>query len=158
VSTPNPTVETTPGPDAADTAHHPEPAEFPKVTSSSPQPQGPGSSGEAPIGGDSTEMLEEIPLKWALWVADTLAKDPDFIKAGFHVGGFITTAVDTEKEQAVTKALKCNLEFALEQIKVCASFLIHSPAFLSTLISFFLHQLIEHSRSKEANRGSTSAR
>jgi hypothetical protein len=38
-------------------------------------------------------------------VADSLAKDPDFIKAEFHIGRFETAAVNTEAEQADIQAL-----------------------------------------------------
>jgi hypothetical protein len=61
-----------------------------------------------------------------MWVADTLANDPDFIKAGLHIGSFITVAVDTEKEQAITKALKCYLEFASEQNSISSLFLFYN--------------------------------
>jgi hypothetical protein len=40
-----------------------------------------------PLGGDSR-------------VVESLADDPEFIKARFHIGRFITTAIDTEVDQA----------------------------------------------------------
>jgi hypothetical protein len=38
--------------------------------------------------------------------------DLDFIKAGFHIGRFITMVVNTEEERAITEVLKSNLESA----------------------------------------------
>jgi hypothetical protein len=61
--TPNPMIEITPGPSAADTTHHSDLAESLRATSPIPQPQGPGTSSETPIGGDSAQMPEEIPCK-----------------------------------------------------------------------------------------------
>jgi hypothetical protein len=45
-------------------------------------------------------------------VEESLANDPEFIKVGFHIGKFITTAVDTEAERANTDALYAELESA----------------------------------------------
>jgi hypothetical protein len=36
----------------------------------------------------------------SLRVADSLAKAGNFIKGGFHIGRFVTVAVNTEVEQA----------------------------------------------------------
>jgi hypothetical protein len=57
--------------------------------------------------------------------------------------------VDTEKEHAIIEALKCNLEFASEQIKISISFLVDVTVVLSVLTPLLLQQLIEHSRSKD---------
>jgi hypothetical protein len=112
----------TPGPSAANTAPHSDLIEsLPPVSSMSPKSIGLGTFGEAPIGGDSAQMPEEIPYERASRITDTLAMDPNIIKVGFHIKSFITTTVDTEKERTVTEALKCNLEFSSEQISVCTS-------------------------------------
>jgi hypothetical protein len=76
-------------------------------------------------------------------------QNPDFIKVGFHIGRFITASVDTEKEHAITEALKFNLEFVSEQIKVCISSSFHVIMLLLILTLFFFQQLIEHSQSKD---------
>jgi hypothetical protein len=55
----------TPSLSIADTAHHSELVESPKVTPLIPQSQGLGSSDEAPIGGDLAQIPKEIPLKQA---------------------------------------------------------------------------------------------
>jgi hypothetical protein len=57
--------------------------------------------------------------------------------------------VDTEKEHVVTEALKCNLEFPSEQIKVSSSFSLYIIVPLPLLTPLFLQQLIEHSRLKD---------
>jgi hypothetical protein len=90
---------------------------------------------------------QEIPHQRAPRVADTLTGNPNFIKAGFHIGRFITIGVDAEKEHALTDALKCNLEFTSEQIKVSISF--HITVLLSILTPLFFQQLIEYSQSKD---------
>jgi hypothetical protein len=61
--TPNPMIETTPGPSIVGMAPRPNSSESPNATSLSPQSQGPSTSGEAPIGGDSSQMSKEIPCK-----------------------------------------------------------------------------------------------
>jgi hypothetical protein len=71
-------------------------------------------SGEPLTDDDSAQIPKEIPREWSPRVANTLTKDPNFIKAGFYIGRFITTAVETKKEQTITEALKCNLEFTSE--------------------------------------------
>jgi hypothetical protein len=38
-------------------------------------------------------------------VAKTLANDPDFIQAGFHIGRFITVVLDTEVDRLNTRGL-----------------------------------------------------
>jgi hypothetical protein len=95
------------------------------------------------------ETPQKIPHQRAPRVADTLTTNPDFIKVGFHIGRFITASVDTEKEHAITEALKFNLEFVSEQIKVCISSSFHVIMLLLILTLFFFQQLIEHSQSKD---------
>jgi hypothetical protein len=91
-------------------------------------------------------MVQEICRQHPLpLVADTLTENPDFIKVRFHIRRFITTRVGTEKEHAVTEALKCNLEFAKEQIKVSVSFQFLIIVLLSILTPRFFQQLFEHS-------------
>jgi hypothetical protein len=78
---------------------------------------------------------------------------------GFHVGSYITAVVDTEKEQAVTEALKCNLEFASEQINVSSSFSLYNissilanpdiPLLAATYRALSIKTLIHKSHSQE---------
>jgi hypothetical protein len=96
----------TPDPSATDAPHRPEPTKSPKTTPPSPQSQGLYSDGEVPPGSDSTQIPLEDPPHWIPCVDNTFSKDPDFIKAGFHIGRFITAAVNTEEERVVTEALK----------------------------------------------------
>jgi hypothetical protein len=51
-------------------------------------------------------------------VAETLANDPDFIQAGFHIGRFITVVVDTRVDQLNTEGLLTKSESCLNRIKV----------------------------------------
>jgi hypothetical protein len=51
-------------------------------------------------------------------VADSLAKDPDFIKAGFHIGRFVTAAVNTEAEYVETQALQSDMDSAALHISI----------------------------------------
>jgi hypothetical protein len=69
-----------------------------------------GFPSEVPPGGDSAQIPPEDPIQRILCIADTLSKDLDFIKVGFHIGRFITTTVNTEEERAITEALERNLE------------------------------------------------
>jgi hypothetical protein len=45
-----------------------------------------------------------------LHVEESLGNDLEFIKAGFHIGRFITAAVDTEVERMNTDVLYADLE------------------------------------------------
>jgi hypothetical protein len=137
-STPDPVTRMTPNPYASNMPHHPKPTESLEVTPPSPQSQGLGASGDPPIGGDSIETPQENPHQWVPRVADTLTKNLDFIKAKFNIGRFITTRVNTKKEHAITEALKCNLEFASEQIKVSDPFPFDVIVVLSVLTPFLL--------------------
>jgi hypothetical protein len=51
-------------------------------------------------------------------VAETLANDPDFIQARFHIGRFITAVVDTQADRLSTEGLLTELESCLNRIKV----------------------------------------
>jgi hypothetical protein len=64
-----------------------------------------GSIGEVPLGGDSARAQPSVLPQRNSRVAEILAEDPKFIKVGFHIGWFITTAVDTEAERANTEVL-----------------------------------------------------
>jgi hypothetical protein len=49
---------------------------------------------------------------------ETLANNPNFIQAGFHIGRFITTVVDTEADRLNTEALWTELESTSTRINV----------------------------------------
>jgi hypothetical protein len=102
-----------------------------------------------PISGDLAQMPKEIPHEWVPRVADTLIDNPDFIKAGFHIGRFITPGVDTEKEPTITDVVKMNMEFASKQIDVSISFPFHILLFLPIPTLLLSQQLIKHSQSKD---------
>jgi hypothetical protein len=47
-----------------------------------------------------------------------LAKDPDFINGRFHIGKYITVAVNTKAERMDIEALKSDLDSASARINV----------------------------------------
>jgi hypothetical protein len=51
-------------------------------------------------------------------LTDSLAKDPDFIKVGFHIGRFVTAAVNTEAKHADIQTLQSDLDSAFLCINV----------------------------------------
>jgi hypothetical protein len=63
--TPDPTTKMTPSPSVAGMPYQTEPTKSPKMTPPSPQSQGLGFSGEAPLGGESTQIPPEVPLQRA---------------------------------------------------------------------------------------------
>jgi hypothetical protein len=60
----------------------------------------------------------EKPSLQYLRVAESLLDNPEFIQDGFHIGRFITVAVDTENDRANTKALYSALETASTHLDV----------------------------------------
>jgi hypothetical protein len=52
------------------------------------------------------------------WVVKILSEDLEFIKAGLHIGRFISTMVDTEAERTNTEALQTDLTSASTRINV----------------------------------------
>jgi hypothetical protein len=59
-----------------------------------------GTAGGPPGPSNSAPPSAESPKEVFSWVADSLAKDLDFIKAGLHIGWFVTAAVNTKAEQS----------------------------------------------------------
>jgi hypothetical protein len=132
----------TPSPNPFETPQSSEPAESPKTTPPSTRSHGLGSAGEAPIGGDFAQpQLENLPRRTPL-VAKTLAKDLDFIKTGFHIGRFITTAVDTEADHANIEALRTNLDSSSTRINVSTPCIIVHYRLYSILTSPFRSEII----------------
>jgi hypothetical protein len=74
-------------------------------------------------------------------VAETLAKDPDFIKARFHIGRFITTAVDAEVDHSNTEALQTELDSASTRINVSTPCIIVHYHLYSILIFPFRSEI-----------------
>jgi hypothetical protein len=112
-----------------------EPAESPKTTPPSPRCHGHGSAGEAPIHGDSTQPQPKSLLWRTPLVAKALAQDPDFINVGFHIGRFITSAVDIEADHFNTEALRTELDSASTRINVstpCIIVLYHLHSILTS--------------------------
>jgi hypothetical protein len=110
----------TPSEDPAGASSALEPIESPRAPPPSPRSHGLGVVGGSQHGeGSSTPQPEEVPRQHS-WVAESLWDNPDFIQAGFHVGRFITAAVDTEAGRENIKALYSSLKTTLDQIDVSA--------------------------------------
>jgi hypothetical protein len=62
-------------------------------------------AGEAPTIGDLAKPHVEYSPQSIPWVADSLAKDPDFIMVGFHIGRFVTAVVNTKAERGDIQGL-----------------------------------------------------
>jgi hypothetical protein len=86
---PSPTAtEETPGTNREKTSKE-------SLPSPSPQMQGLGAAADSPAeDGLAVLRVKKVPQSSAR-VADSLAKDPDFIKVRSHIGKFITAAVNT---------------------------------------------------------------
>jgi hypothetical protein len=74
-------------------------------------------------------------------VVETLAQNADFIKAGFHIGRFITTAVDTEADRSNTEALRAELDPAWTRINVSTPFIIVHYRLYSILTFLFCSEI-----------------
>jgi hypothetical protein len=68
---------------------------------------------------------------------ETLANNPNFIQAGFHIGRFITTVVDTEADRLNTEALWTELESTSTRINVSSTCIIVHYRLCSILSSPF---------------------
>jgi hypothetical protein len=124
-------------------------AKSPKKTPPSLKSPGLGSVGGVPPSGDSAWPQPEGSPQWIPQVTKSLAKDLDFIKVGFHIGRFITVAVNTEAERADIEALRGNLDSTSLRINVSISFyVLHYHLFLM-LIPLLIQKIIEHSWSKD---------
>jgi hypothetical protein len=103
----------------------------------------------APGPSDSASpSVESLPRVFSR-VADSLEKDPDFIKTGFHIGRFLTAAVNTEAEQSDIQALWAGLDSTSLQINVSTPFLFISYRSLLILTPFPIQKIIEHFESKD---------
>jgi hypothetical protein len=68
---------------------------------------------------------------------ETLANDPEFIQARFHIGRFITAAVDTEADCLNTVALRTELDSDLTRINMSSPCIIVHYRLCSILTSPF---------------------
>jgi hypothetical protein len=74
-------------------------------------------------------------------------QEPKFIKAGCHLGTFITAIVNTEAEQANIQALQGNLDSALTRVNVSSAFILAYSFW--PLTNFLLQKIIKHSHGKD---------
>jgi hypothetical protein len=117
----SPTTKMTPNPNPVGAPRSPRPAVYPKNSLLSPCSYGLGATTGFPLGGDSSMPRSENPSRQYSWVAESLANDLEFIKARFHIGRFITVAVDTKDDHVNIEALYTDLESASAQINVSIS-------------------------------------
>jgi hypothetical protein len=95
-----PRTDRPPSPSGAKSSPSPTESSKTKTTPLSLQSHGPGAAGEALSQDDFTQPHTKTSKQTYSWVADSLAMYPDFIKAGFHFGRFMTTAMNTKVEHA----------------------------------------------------------
>jgi hypothetical protein len=88
-----------------------------------------GSVGDPSHGGESSVPRSGKSAQRYSQVEEPLTKDPEFVKAGFHIGRFITTIVDTEKDRANMDDLYNDLESASTRLNVSIVYLLHCNLF-----------------------------
>jgi hypothetical protein len=115
---PSPPLKAASSPKSAGVPPSLKPAESPKTTSPSPRSFGLGSFGGPSLSGDSSVPRVGKSTWWYSQVEESLANDPEFIKVGFHIGRFITAAVDTEEDRTNMDALYTDLESASTRFNV----------------------------------------
>jgi hypothetical protein len=101
------------------------------------------------MGGDSARPRVEKTPQSSPRVTDSLAKDPDFIKAGCHIGRYTPAAVNTEAERADIQALRSDLDSTSLHINVSFLLLFKIIACLPNLTPFLVQKIIEYSQSKD---------
>jgi hypothetical protein len=104
----------TPSLSIAGTTSGSKPVESPKkkIVPLSPQSHGLGIAGRVPSGGDSARPQALNSPQSLPRVVESLTKDLDFIKVGFHIGRFMTVVVNTKAERADIQALRSDLDSA----------------------------------------------
>jgi hypothetical protein len=94
------------------------PVKSPKTSPLSPSSNGLASVGGFPLGGDSSRPHSKKPPWQYSRVAESLANDPEFIKARIRIDRFITTVVDTKADNTNIEALCTDLESTTTQINI----------------------------------------
>jgi hypothetical protein len=126
-----------PGPSLMENLQGSELAESPRTTRPNNPCHGIGSTGEDPIGGDSAQpQPKSLPQQTPL-VPETLANNPNFIQAGFHIGRFITAVVDNEADRLNIEALPTELDSTSTKIHVSSPCIIVHYRLCSILTSAF---------------------
>jgi hypothetical protein len=75
-------------------------------------------------------------------VVDSLAKELDFIKAGCHIGKYITAAMNTEVEQVDIQAFRNDLDSTSIRINVSFLLLFNITVYHLILTLFLVHKII----------------
>jgi hypothetical protein len=113
--------------DPVGTSSGPKPTEFPEATPLSPRSYRLGPAGGYDPGeGSPLPWSKNLPCQHS-WVAESLWDNPEFIQAGFNIGQFLTTAIDTEAEQVNIKAMYSELESASSRLDVSNFVLSYHP-------------------------------
>jgi hypothetical protein len=104
--------------DVVSTYPRPEPSELPKASPLSPRSYGLGAlSGPRPSEGSSVPKSRKQSRQYSC-VAESLWYNPDFIQTRFHIGRYVSVAVNTEAELENIKSLYSSLESISAQINV----------------------------------------
>jgi hypothetical protein len=108
------------GEDPTDTSSRLKLPEFPRASPPSPQSYGLGVAGGYQHGEGSFVPQYEERQRQHPWITESLWDNPEFIQAGFHLGWFVTVAVDTEADRENVKVLYSSLKTTSAQIDVSA--------------------------------------
>jgi hypothetical protein len=101
-------------PPSSESAEH----ESTKTTPPNNPSDGIGTAGEDSTGGDSAQPQTQSLPRLTPLVVETLANDPDFIQAGFHIGRFITAVINTQADWLNYEALMTEVESCVKRIFV----------------------------------------
>jgi hypothetical protein len=143
-----PSAKMSPSPSVGDAPQSLRLAESPKMTPPSPQSHGLDSIGEVPSSSNIAQPPPKDSSQHIPCVVDTLTKDPNFIKARFHIGRFIIAAVNTEGERIVTESLRSIMDSTSQQINVSFFLSAFTLRHFPILTSLLIQKIIEHSQSK----------
>jgi hypothetical protein len=106
-----------------------DPARHQDASPVSPKSLGLGAhGGTQPGGGSSVPSPEKQPRQYSQ-VVESLWDNPNFIQAGFHIGRYVSTSVNTQAEQEQIKALYSSMKTTSQLIDV--SF--YAPSYLLTM-------------------------
>jgi hypothetical protein len=133
--------------DAARQSPSPDPAMQQDASPITPKSFGLGAHGQPQPGEGSSVLRSGKQPQQYLRVAESLWDNPDFIQAGFHIGRYMSTSVNTQAEQEKIKVLYSSMQTTSKVIDV--SF--HDSSYLLTLRpnSSLKHAVVKHSRDKD---------
>jgi hypothetical protein len=106
------------GQNSTGTSSGSEPAESPEASPPSSRSYGLGATGGYQHGERSSVPQSEAQPRQQSRVAESLWDNPEFIQARFHIGQFVTVAVDTEADWENIKTLYFSLKTTSAQIDI----------------------------------------